>query len=182
MSRAGLARIEQGKGEPRPAPDTAVLEALGKADADVALAIEIMAMCGLRRGEVCKIRSSDVAPLGEGWAIRVRGKGGHERLVPMPGWLAAEVQERKGYIFPGGAGGHISAGWLGKKISRVLPAGYTPHMLRHRFGTAAYAARRDLFAVQRLLGHASVATTQVYVEATADGLRDSAVGAWSLAR
>ena len=55
--------------------------------------------------------------------------------------------------------------------ARALPGEWTLHTLRHRFATAAYSAERDLLAVQRLLGHASVATTQRYAEPPRDALR-----------
>lgn len=175
-----LPSVRQPRAVPRPCPDSHVLAALGAADPEIALAIEIMALCGLRRGEVCRIRSTDVSPVGKTWVLRVQGKGGHERVIPIPAWIAAAIKDRPGWLFPGGVDGHISAGWLGKRISKTLPRGFTPHTLRHRFGTTAYSTKRDIFAVQRLLGHASVATTQTYVAAAADSLAESAAGAWRL--
>ncbi|WP_269928882.1 tyrosine-type recombinase/integrase [Kocuria massiliensis] len=52
---------------------------------------------------------------------------------------------------------------MGKRISLLLGSGYTEHQLRLRYVTAAYAATRDLRAVQELLGHADVSTTQTYM-------------------
>ena len=51
--------------------------------------------------------------------------------------------------------------YLGKLVSEALGPGYTAHMLRHRFASLAYAVERDLRAVQELLGHAKIETTQV---------------------
>ncbi|WP_371854753.1 tyrosine-type recombinase/integrase [Actinomyces wuliandei] len=54
--------------------------------------------------------------------------------------------------------------WASKLASHTLPLGWTLHSLRHRFTTTAYAADRDIPAVQRLLGHTSVATTQRHTQ------------------
>ena len=59
--------------------------------------------------------------------------------------------------------GHVEESYVGKHISRLLPEGYGAHSLRHRYATATYAATHDLYLVARLLGHASVETTQIYV-------------------
>ena len=56
-----------------------------------------------------------------------------------------------------------------------------PHALRHRYATRAYHATHDIDAVRVLLGHSSVATTQVYVEVADDDLVDAARGAWAAA-
>jgi len=72
-------------------------------------------------------------------------------------------------------------GWLGKLIARYLPDGWTPHKLRHRFATVAYGDAHDLRAVQQLLGHASVATTQVYVAVRGDAVTTAASAAWRIA-
>lgn len=166
---------------PRPAPDYDVAEAMRAAPEWVALAIEIMATCGLRRGECAALRADDVAPSGQGWVMRVTGKGGHTRIVPCPPGLAIRIRRRGGWVFPGGQNGHVSPGWLGKQVSRVLPGPLTAHTLRHRFASVAYGASHDLRGVQELLGHASVATTQVYTAVDEASVRDVAAGAWRIA-
>lgn len=165
---------------PRPASDFDVMCAIRSAPDWVALAIELMATCGLRRGECATLRAGDVTPVGQGWILRVRGKGGHERVIPCPPHLARQLRARGGWIFPGGQGGHVSAGWLGKCVSRVLGPGLTAHTLRHRFASVAYSSSRDLRAVQTLLGHASVATTQVYTAVDDDSVREVAASAWRI--
>ena len=82
-----------------------------------------------------------------------------------PADLARELRLRgPGYLFPGRHGaGHLSPHTVGVRISALLPDGVTMHALRHRFASVAHARVPDLLAVQQLLGHASVATTQVYV-------------------
>ena len=167
---------------PRPAADFAVMAAMRRADDWVALAIEIMATCGLRRAECARVRVDDVQPVGQGWMIRVVGKGGHVRVVPCPPSLALRIRARGGgWLFPGGQDGHVSPGWLGKKVSAVMGEGLTAHTLRHRYASVAYSHSHDLRGVQELLGHASVATTQVYTAVDEQSVRDVARGAWRIA-
>lgn len=176
-----LPEVRRPRTVPRAVPDPVVMDALRAADPRVSLAVEIMATCGLRRAECARVRSCDVAPVGQGWILRVIGKGGHERLVPCPGGLARRIRAASGYVFPGSDSGHLSPAWLGRLIGRVLPPGVTPHQLRHRYATVAYSATHDLRAVQSLLGHASVATTQIYVTVDDSAAVDAAQATWKIA-
>lgn len=176
-----LLPIARPRAVPRPIPDALVMDSIRGSTSDIQLAIEVMACCGLRRAEVARLRGSDAMPVGQGWVIRVTGKGGNVRTVPAPVGLARRIAEHSGYVFPGGDNGHISPGWLGKRVNRALPPGWTAHKLRHRFATVAYSAERDLRAVQELLGHASPATTQVYAAVAADHLNHAAAAAWRIA-
>ena len=178
---AGLLPVARPRAVPRPIPDALVMDSLRGAASDIQLAIEVMACCGLRRAEVSRLRGIDAVPVGQGWVIRVTGKGGHMRSVPAPPGLARRIAAHSGYVFPGSDNGHVSPGWLGKRINRALPPGWTAHKLRHRFATVAYSAERDLRAVQELLGHASPATTQVYAAVAADHLNQAAAAAWRIA-
>lgn len=173
--------VPQVRAVPRPCPDALISDAMAVAAPRVRLAIEIMATCGLRRDECARVRASDVEPVGQGWVLRVRGKGGHERAVPCPPLLARRIAAARGWVFPGGANGHVSAGWLGKLISRALPGDWTPHKIRHRYATVAYGHSYDLRAVQELLGHASVSTTQIYTAVSDQSMRSSASAAWKIA-
>lgn len=175
-----IPRPRQPRAVPRPANDDDILQALRCADSDIQLAIEIMASTGLRRAECARIKSSDLTYTPAPY-LRVIGKGGHERFVPVPAFLAKKISARGGWLFPGNDSGHISPGWLGKRIGRALPPGVTPHMLRHRYATTVYRNSGDLRAVQHLLGHASVATTQVYVALGTDQIEQAARTAWQLA-
>lgn len=166
---------------PRPVPDVYIMEALRAAPPPIRLAIEIMATCGLRRAECARVRACDVEPVGQGWSLRVEGKGGHVRTVPCPPHLARQIRAAGGWVFPGGQRGHISPGWLGKRISHYLPEGYTPHKLRHRYATVAYGDSHDLRAVQALLGHATVSTTQVYAAVSGQSAHAAAEATWRIA-
>ncbi len=166
---------------PRPAADYDVITAMREAPPWVSFAVEIMATCGLRRTEVALLRASDVAPEGQGWTLQVTGKGEVDRVVPCPPHLAMRIRKSGGWVFPGGQNGHVSPGWLGKMVSRYLPEGVTGHKLRHRYASVAYSHTHDLRAIQELLGHASVATTQVYVAVSTADTRHAATSAWKIA-
>lgn len=176
-----LPSVARPRGVPRPIPDEHIRAALATAPARTRLAIEIMACTGLRRAETAALRGEDCQPAGRGYVLRVRGKGGHERIVPCPPLLGRRLAARSGYIFPGADNGHISPAWLGKLVSRALPPGYTPHTLRHRYASTAYRdGGHDLRAVQALLGHASVATTQIYAAVDVEGVERAATAAWQV--
>ncbi len=158
---------------PRPASEDAYKTALWQADERTGLMLRLAAELGLRRVEVAELHSDDlIQDHTRAWWLHVHGKGGKVRAVPLPPDLALELRQRDpGFVFPGSVEGHLSARWVGKLVALALPQGVTMHQLRHRFATQAYQATRNLFAVQRLLGHASPMTTQRYVETAPDELR-----------
>lgn len=141
--------------------------------------LRLAAEMGLRRGEVARAATEDVLTGPHGAALRIRGKGGRVRLVPMPDDLAAAVLARPaGYVFPGRDGReHLSPDWVGVSVGRLLPPGWTMHSLRHYFASRAYSVAHDILVVQRLLGHSSVATTQVYCHVPDDDLRSTVLAA-----
>ncbi|HWJ10977.1 MAG TPA: tyrosine-type recombinase/integrase [Nocardioides sp.] len=158
---------------PRPVPDRTYARALQEAGPRERLICRLAAEQGLRRAEVAVIHSRDLYEDLGGWTLVVHGKGGRERHVPLLDDIARELRALPaGWAFPGRDGGHLSPRWVGKLITRLLPADYTMHKLRHRAGTRWYdASDHDLFAVQELLGHASPATTRIYVAVDAKRLR-----------
>lgn len=165
-------------GVPRPAPEAALRHALEHADERTLLMVSLAAYGGLRRAEIAVVHSRDVIESLDGWVLRVHGKGGKSRMLPLVDEVARRLRALpEGYAFPGRIDGHLSPAHVGKLISRVLPDPWTAHTLRHRFATAAYRADRDLIAVQQLLGHSSVATTQRYTALPNDALRRAVMGA-----
>lgn len=149
------------RAKPRPTPEDAFRDALRLADDRERLAILLAGVCGLRRAEIAAAAREHVERDLIGYALRVAGKGGHVRVIPLPDDLARLILARpNGWLFPSSHGGHLTPHHLGKVISRRL--GHTTHTLRHRCASVAYAATGDLRAVQELLGHASPDTTAIY--------------------
>jgi integrase/recombinase XerC len=137
--------------------------------------------CGLRVSEALALTAADL-PLGP--SLRIRGKGGRERIVPLLPAAAAAVArylqmcpyqpEPGGALFRGARGGPLNPRLVALVMQRArlglgLPASATPHALRHSFATHLLAAGGDLRAIQELLGHARLATTQIYT--AVDGTR-----------
>ncbi len=168
---------------PRPLSEDAAREVLELAELQTAApwtgardtaVLTLLYGCGLRSFEALGLTGGD-SPLGE--ALRIRGKGGKERIVPvLPAARAAVARyvdlcpfdlPPDGPLFLGVRGGALNARHIRKVTERVrlqlgLPASATPHALRHSFATHLLAAGGDLRAIQELLGHASLSTTQAY--------------------
>lgn len=173
---AGLPAIRIPPAVPRPTSNGVWKPAAEFAAPRVGLMLRLAAHAGLRRAEIAGLHTADVS-VGEGgpW-LSVIGKGGRGRVVPISDELAAELLAcGPGWVFPARGGGHLTPQWVGELCAAALPAGSTLHGLRHRFATKAYAGSRDLRAVQILLGHSSVATTQRYVAVCDQDLRRAAM-------
>lgn len=165
--------IRPAQGEPRPASEFIVVDAIHIADERIALMMRLGAQLGLRCCEIAKVHTGDLRrDLSGDWELRVVGKGKRKRTLPLPDQLARELLEREpGYLFPGQIDGHLSPAYVSKLISRALPAGVTAHMLRHRFASIAYSEERDIRNVQMLLGHRNVSTTEVYTAVPKGAMR-----------
>ena len=139
---------------------------------------------GLRISEALGIKVKD-APTAERDVLRITGKGGKERVVPvLPVTIAAIDRyrtlvpyplEREGPLFLGAKGGALSPRLIQLAMARMreelsLPDTATPHALRHSFATHLLSTGADLRQIQELLGHASLSTTQVYTEVDRDRL------------
>ncbi|MCV6592545.1 MAG: tyrosine recombinase XerC [Silicimonas sp.] len=130
--------------------------------------------CGLRISEALSLTGRDL-PLGE--MLRILGKGRKERLVPvLPAARKAVAAYARacpheltpdGALFRGVKGGPLNPRQIQKVVAQArmqlgLPASATPHAMRHSFATHLLNAGGDLRAIQELLGHASLSTTQAY--------------------
>ncbi len=147
--------------------------------------LETIYSCGLRISELCGLNAEDLD-----WSerlVRVRGKGKKERLVPI-GEPALKAIENYWSTLEHAPAGHApvflsenSPGGLKPRIlqqrlkQHLAKAGLdphlTPHKLRHSYATHLLDAGADLRSVQELLGHAHLATTQVYTHLTTDRLK-----------
>ncbi|MFJ1460994.1 tyrosine-type recombinase/integrase [Nocardia sp. N2S4-5] len=158
----------------RPTPYRVYRHSLMLAEPRERLMLRLSAEAGMRRGEVAQAHSSDLIEDDDGWWIRVHGKGGRDRTVPLLDDLASELCVLgTGYFFPGRHGaGHLTPGHVGFLIGRLFDD-HTMHQLRHMFGTRTYRVKRDLFVVQALLGHASPVTTRRYVKTRHEDLRST---------
>jgi integrase/recombinase XerD len=147
--------------------------------------IELAYATGLRVSELAGLPVA--AARGDPAVLLVRGKGGRERLVPLSAparialaaWLAcrdgAEAAARAAgrpasrFLFPGaGAAGHLTRQQVHALVKALAadagidPARVTPHTLRHAFATHLLQGGADLRAIQTLLGHADIGTTEIY--------------------
>lgn len=171
-ARLGTVRVPAGCA--RPTPENIVKRALLEAPPRERLMIMLAALAGLRCGEIARLHADDVA----GDVLRVRGKGGRVREVPLAPPLVEALAGRTGWIFPGRtSAGHMTPGHVSRLLSRALPAGWTGHTLRHRMATRAYAGTRDLLAVSALLGHSRPETTQRYIRLPDDAIRQAVAAA-----
>ena len=144
---------------PRPTPDDVLTTALAQIDDRTRLMVLLAANAGLRRAEIAAVHTRDVS----GGQLRVKGKGGKVRMVPIhPAIAEALAGVDAGFVFPGNDNGHLSPDRVGRIISGALGPGWTAHTLRHRFATKGYGASHDLFGLQQVLGHASPNTTRRY--------------------
>jgi integrase/recombinase XerD len=150
--------------------------------------LELLYASGLRASELLGLPLSALAP--ERPFLVVRGKGGKERLVPigraagvaLAAYLAvreAFIGDRTSnpYLFPSRARqGHLTRQRLAQLLRELAPeagldaARLSPHVLRHAFASHLLAGGADLRAVQLMLGHADIATTQIYTHVQAERL------------
>jgi len=148
---------------------------------DVAL-FTLLYGCGLRISEALSLARGD-APTGE--SLRVTGKGRKERILPVLPVVRAAIgaylaacpyrPAEDAPLFLGLRGKRLNPGVVQRRLRALrtllgLPQTVTPHALRHSFATHLLGAGGDLRAIQELLGHASLSTTQRYTEVDSEGL------------
>jgi integrase/recombinase XerD len=150
--------------------------------------LEVMYACGLRASETIGLELGDV-DMREGF-LRARGKGSKERIVPLGRKAIAAISaylrggrpklvgdRHEAKLFVNFRGGPLSRQGLYKIVQRNartagLNGRMSPHTLRHSFATHLLAGGCDLRAVQEMLGHADVATTQMYTHLSGERLKD----------
>jgi integrase/recombinase XerD len=163
--------------------------------------VELLYASGLRISELLALPLAALARDPD--YLIVRGKGGKERLAPLndaartavksylevrPGFLPPRDKANP-WLFPSrGKGGRLSSRRLAQLLDQAAadagidPARVSPHVLRHAFATHLLEGGADLRVVQKLLGHADIATTQIYTHVATDRLREVVNRAHPLAR
>ena len=196
VSNAALPLIEAPKlprSKPKPVSEAGAKELLAEAgqldrpdwvEARDCAVIALLYGCGLRISEALSLTGAEQRPDD---SLRITGKGGKTRLVPVIApvrdaiaeyaRLAPFDLEQSSPLFRGIRGGALGARTVQKTIAELrdrlgLPATTTPHALRHSFATHLLANGGDLRAIQELLGHASLSTTQIYADVETRRLLD----------
>lgn len=150
--------------------------------------IEVLFSCGLRVSELVNLKLSNLYV--EEKFVRVTGKGDKERLVPISSraldelnaWFADRNAMRikpgeEDYVFLNRRGAHLTRTMILIMIKRqAVAAGITktisPHTLRHSFATALLEGGADLIAIQAMMGHEDIATTEIYTHIDTSSLRE----------
>lgn len=148
------------------------------------LMMELFYGCGLRCSELCDVKAGDLDFARE--MVRVRGKGSKERFVPMHQRLCSALRD---YLARQDGGGSAKESLLFAKNGKKMPAGLvyriinkylglvtvkmkkSPHVLRHSFATHLMESGADISSVKELLGHSSLASTQVYTHTSLGKLK-----------
>ncbi|NVO14425.1 MAG: tyrosine-type recombinase/integrase [Rhodoplanes sp.] len=161
---------------------------LSPGEAGFAIALQLMVATGIRVGELCRLRLDEVAP--DGGALRIHGKGARDRMAyitdaALAAALARLRAERAAFagadtvavpLFVNRRGTPLRPQSIRARLRvRARDAGLsrrvTPHMLRHTAATLLIETGVDIRFVQRLLGHASIATTEIYTHVSDEALR-----------
>jgi site-specific recombinase XerD len=159
--------------------------------------LELLYGCGLRASEACSLRARDVDL--DGRRVRVTGKGDKQRVVPLGGGALRAVRRylREGRpqllgdvssqtLFISRRGRPLRPSDVRRALASALRReglpSRSPHALRHSFATHLLEGGADLLSIQELLGHASVATTQVYTHVSVRHLKSAHAGAHPRAR
>ena len=168
------------------------IELLISSAGDVKNAIRLRAMLelvyasGLRVSELCELPMS--ANLGD--KLLIHGKGAKERIVPMheraqhalKKWVELRGDTESKYVFPSsGKTGHITRDGFFKILKKcavlagIAPERVSPHVLRHSFASHLLAGGANLRAIQTMLGHEDISTTQIYTHVLPEKLRETVV-------
>ena len=150
--------------------------------------IEVLFSCGLRVSELVNLKLSNLYV--EEKFVRVMGKGDKERLVPISSRALDELNAwfadrnamcikpgEEDYVFLNRRGAHLTRTMILIMIKRqAVAAGITktisPHTLRHSFATALLEGGADLIAIQAMMGHEDIATTEIYTHIDTSSLRE----------
>ena len=164
--------------QPRPVPLADAHAALDASSGDTRVMVALCLFAGLRVHEVAKLQPGDIRRDRDNHPhLYVIGKGQRERFIPIAGALE---QLLAGYGWP-----DLTPAAVTERVKYALRQGtgrpWTAHQLRHTFATELLEHDADLISLQRLLGHASVQTTQVYADVSQARLHDAVLRAFPAA-
>lgn len=168
--------------EPRPTPDDVILDAFEDMNLHERAMLLLAATMGLRRTEIATLHPAARA----GDQLYIEGKGGNTRILTLDPLtleylvLLEQLQGTDSHYFPGRFGGHVHPATVYSWVTRHLGRPWTLHNCRTRAGTVGFRGTKNLRAVQKFLGHRSIATTEVYVGVLQDEVA-SVANATSLA-
>ena len=146
--------------------------------------VELLYATGLRVSELVSLRVRSV--LADPKVMTIRGKGGRERLVPLneragealKAWLKVRPEPESVYLFASPqADGHLTRQHFANELkylaglAGISTRAISPHVLRHAFASHLLAGGADLRAVQQMLGHADISTTQIYTHVLEERLK-----------
>ena len=165
------------KGQPRPVSSTVLEDCLTHGDHIDRRGVALMAYGGLRCMEVAGLRWGQVDFADD--IMWIDGKGGQRRFVfvnqYLRPWLAAlDGADPTDPLYPGKRGNALCPDWVSTRISRhchALGHGVTAHQFRHYYATRLYAKCGDIEVVKAQLGHANVATTEIYTAVSREKIR-----------
>ncbi|MET9825014.1 site-specific integrase [Streptomyces sp. NPDC006349] len=165
----GIRKPPAPRSTPNPLPEAELVQLTAHTEGRQRAWVLLGAFCGLRAHETAKLRREDISVLQEDEVVlRVQGKGGRTDTVPVPPVVVRELNlASTGRLWDGVSPERISRTVAGIAAKHGIRMRY--HQLRHRFGTAVYrASGRDLLLTQRLMRHASPATTAGYAAVADD--------------
>lgn len=145
------------------------------------LILRVLYRCGLRVSELCSLKIQEI-DFGDGTLMVRGGKGGRDRMIPVDHQTLDMIEyyiedATSGYLILSDRGGMLSTRQVqrlvsdyGREAGIVQPV--HPHMLRHSFAVHCLKAGMNLRTVQKMLGHSSLTTTQVYLDVTGDDIKE----------
>lgn len=171
-----LMEVRSDRSSRKPAPERVVIQAFERGRLIERTIIALASTIGLRRSEIAALHSQSR----KGNLLTVHGKGDKLRVIPLNDLtlgLLREIESRHddlpGYYFPGRNGGHLHPSTVYKLAKALIGPDWCLHSLRHRAATIALRGCKNIRAVQSLLGHASLSSTEIYTEVSLDDILEA---------
>ena len=178
-----MVSIKVRQGRPHPTKPDQMRAIFACATASLRIGFVLAGFAGLRCGEICRLKWDDLTLDVPTPTAVINGKGGKERVIPLLGPVVAELDalpgNRRGPVLINRAGHPYRPEFLSATVCRWLKErgiDTTLHSLRHAYATSAAQLTRDPLFCRDLLGHSSVATTEIYMQTSMHGAHDRLAG------